>query len=81
MPWHVNEDKRDWTTIHSTTSTDRRCQPQKKRAQDGQWHTCQTEQELLDLMPIIIGRSGPRVRACKNCRPVIPAAVQPFITG
>jgi hypothetical protein len=81
MPWCVNEDGPDWTTIHRTTSTDPRCQPQEKRAQDGQWHTCQTEQELLDLLPIIVGGSGPQVRACGICRPLLPAAVQPFITG
>lgn len=81
MPWRVNEDKPDWTTIHRATSTDRRCQPQEKRAQDGQWHDCQTGQELLDLMPIIVARSGSKVKACGICQPVIPAAVRPFITG
>lgn len=81
MPWRVNEDGPDWTTIHRATSVDRRCLPQEKRAEDGQWHTCQAEQELLDLMPIIVARSGPKVRACGICRPTIPAAIQTFVIG
>ncbi len=81
MPWRENEDKLDWTTIHRATSTDRRCQRQEKRAQDGQWHDYQTEQELLALMPIIVERSGSKVRACGICRTGISAAVQPLVTG
>jgi hypothetical protein len=79
MSWSMNEDGPAWTTIHRATSTDGRCQPQEKRAEDGQWHDCQTEQELFALMRIVVARSGPRVRACRICQPAIPALVQPFV--
>ncbi len=79
MPWRVNEDKPDWTTIHYAASMDGRCQPQEKKEEDGQWHNCQTVQGLLELIQIIVTRGSSKVKACRICHPVIPAQIQPLV--
>lgn len=73
MRYWVNQDMPTHTTIHHADSPDRRCQPQDKRPQDGRWHTCPSEESLVELARELRQQSpATRWKRCQICLPAVP---------